>query len=61
MAAEQRRENAGTHTVRGRLKFRLPRRPEGWKFLDAWGHVEVPLYDVAPDALGGAATFYVGA
>ncbi|MBI5479622.1 MAG: metallophosphoesterase [Deltaproteobacteria bacterium] len=52
--------NGLTHAVRGRLKFRLPRRPEGWKFLDAWGHVEVPLYDVAPDALGGSATFYVG-
>jgi MYXO-CTERM domain-containing protein len=52
--------NGLTHSVRGRLKFRLPRRPEGWKFLDSWGHVEAPLYDVAPDALGGAATFYVG-
>lgn len=47
--------------VRGRVLFRLPRRPEGWRFLDSWGHVEVPLYDVAPDALGDGATFYVGA
>ena len=53
--------NGLSHAVRGHLRFRLPRRPEGWKFLDAWGHVEVPLYDVAPDALGGGATYYVGA
>jgi MYXO-CTERM domain-containing protein len=52
--------NGLPHAVRGRLRLRLPRRPEGWKFLDVWGHVEVPLYEVAPDALGGAATYYVG-
>ena len=47
--------------TRGQIVFRLPQRAEGWRFLDAWGHVELPLYDAAPDATGPGATYFVGA
>jgi 3',5'-cyclic AMP phosphodiesterase CpdA len=45
----------------GLLRFRLPERPKGWRFLDVQTQEELPLYDLAPAASKGKpATFMVG-
>jgi len=41
-------------STRALLRFRLPRREEGWRFMDVFGHAEVPLVDMAPAANGEA-------